>query len=297
MSFGNLVSPTLRDQALKIGKMANNTYDKLINWLKDNPLIAIVIFGFVLFTSVGKIFEAEKLIKERLFGKETTEQVESNPEETPPTDAYKPSLESQVVQPPSNTSEGKISKEKSSSPSYPDRSNQPESRQYEASQVNYANFLNTALKNSPSGIDICVTITDEAGKALGSESSAIAEVYSQSGKTGKTGLFRSTFLKRAEFHELREGNNEVIEKLGLANYTDFVAIGTISYAFRDGKLVEETVVCSITLAMDIISANTQSIEKSFTLSNINGNGATEDQARENAFQKLLDNYYTNYSTL
>lgn len=281
--------------------MANNTYDKLINWLKNNPIIAALIFGFVLYTSVGKIIETNNLIKGGLSGKETTEQKESKPEENNPSNESKPSIESRVEKPTSDASKGKVSTESSKHPttkSSPDVSNSHAGKEIREPEVtNYAQFLNTSIKNSPSSVEVCVTITDKSGKALGSESSAIAEVYRQSGKSGKTGLFRSTFLKSAEFQELREGNSEVMEKLNLLAYTDFVAIGAITYSYREGKLVDETIVCSITLSMDIISASTQSIEKSFTLTNINGNGATEDQAREKAFQKLLDNYYTNYSTL
>ncbi|MCB9284735.1 MAG: hypothetical protein H6563_11720 [Lewinellaceae bacterium] len=161
----------------------------------------------------------------------------------------------------------------------------------------YTSFLNTNFKNSPASTEVAVTITSKSGNVLNSEANAIAGIYTQTGNKGFIGLFRSSFIKKSGFQELREGNSDILEKLGLESYTDYVALGTIDYSFRDGTLVDGTIVCTITLKMDILSTSSQSIFKSFSISSINGNGATEDQAKENAFQKVLNTYYSQYSSL
>jgi hypothetical protein len=95
---------------------------------------------------------------------------------------------------------------------------------------------------------------------------------------------------------LCEGNSEIIQKLNLRSYADYLAVGRINFAKRSGSLVDGTIVCTASISMNIISISNNSLEKSFTISNANGNGATESQAKEEAFQKLLDRYYNEHSS-
>ncbi|MBK6621328.1 MAG: hypothetical protein IPG32_10790 [Saprospirales bacterium] len=116
-------------------------------------------------------------------------------------------------------------------------------------------------------------------------------------RKGTTGLFKSNFLKSPEFRELREGNTDILQKLDLQAYADYIALGTLKSTFREGKLVDGTFVCTVTLNMDIISTSSQSIIQSFRISNVNGNGATEDQAQENAPNKLWNIYFSDHTSL
>ena len=160
----------------------------------------------------------------------------------------------------------------------------------------YSAYINTSITNSSGKTNIAVTVVDESGNISSSLSSSIANIYNQTGNSGNTGLIRSSFIHKSGFQELFEGNSGIIDKLNLKAHTDYVAIGKISYSSRKGTLVDDTYVCTVSLTMNIISANQKSLTKSFTLS-ANGNGATEDQAKEYAIDKLLNKYISEYSSI
>jgi hypothetical protein len=162
----------------------------------------------------------------------------------------------------------------------------------------YNSYVNSSLINSSNHIDVCVTIVEDKAnnKIESTVSSAIANVYTKIGMDGNTGLLRSNFINRPEFQELFEGNSDIIGKLKLNTFTDYLAIGEIIYSFHSGSLVNGTIVCTASLKMSIISANQKSIIKSFSFS-VNGNGVSETQAREIATQKIINKYYNEYSTL
>lgn len=160
----------------------------------------------------------------------------------------------------------------------------------------FSSYINTSITNSSSKTNIAVTIIDENGSISSTISSSIANIYNQAGNNGNTGLIRSTFIHKSGFQELLEGNSEIIDKLNLKTHTDYVAIGKISYSIRKGALIDDTYVCTVSLTMNIISASQKSLAKSFTCS-ANGNGATEDQAKEYAIDKLLNKYSSECSPI
>jgi len=160
----------------------------------------------------------------------------------------------------------------------------------------FSSYINTSITNSSGKTNIAVTVVDESGNISSSLSSSIANIYNQAGNSGNTGLIRSSFIHKSGFQELFEGNSEIIEKLKLSSHTDYIAIGKISYSFRRGTLVDGTLVCTVSLTMNIISGNQKSLVKSFTCS-ANGNGATEDQAKEYAIDKLLRKYISEHSSI
>lgn len=160
----------------------------------------------------------------------------------------------------------------------------------------FSSYINTSITNSSGKTNIAVTIVDESGNLSSSLSSSIANIYNQTGNSGNTGLIRSSFIHKSGFQELFEGNSEIIEKLKLSNYADYVALGKIQYSIRKGALVEGTFVCTASITMSIISTNQKSIAKNFSFSE-NGNGTTETQAKEAAIEKLINKYFNEYSSL
>ncbi|MFN0175653.1 MAG: hypothetical protein ACKVU0_13460 [Saprospiraceae bacterium] len=160
-------------------------------------------------------------------------------------------------------------------------------------EEDYSNYINSSLSRA----NVSVIIIDASGNLSTPASSSIAEVYQKAGKSTSVGLIRSSFIRKPEFQELCEGNSEIIQKLSLGAYTDYLAIGKINFANRAGKLVDGTIICTASISMSIISTSTQSLKNSFAISNASGNGATESQAKEDALQKLLDKYYNEHSSL
>lgn len=169
-----------------------------------------------------------------------------------------------------------------------------ESKMKEDEEFN--SYINSSITNSSSNIDVSVTIIDENGNISTSVSNAIANIYNQTGKKGNTGLLRSSFVHNLRFQELYEGNSNIIERLKLSKYVDYLVLGKIAYSMQQGTLVKETKVCNASISMNIISASGRNIVKSFSFS-VNGNGATESQAKEEAVQKLINMYYNEYSSL
>ncbi len=161
---------------------------------------------------------------------------------------------------------------------------------------NYSDYINPSVTNNPSNTNVTVTIVDENGNIASSISSSIAQIYTQSGNNGSSGLLRSSFTHKSGFEELIEGNSEIINNLKLSNYTDYAAIGKIRYSFRKGTLADGTIICNVSLSMSIISSIQKTITKSFSYSVI-GNGVTETQAKEHAVQKLIDKYNSEYSSI
>lgn len=160
----------------------------------------------------------------------------------------------------------------------------------------FSSYINRSITNSSDITNIAVTVVDELGNISSSISSSIASIYNQSGNQSNTGLIRSSFIHKSGFQELFEGNSEIIDKLKLYNHADYIAIGKISYSYRNGNLIEETFVCTISLNINIISSNEKHLYKSITLSAI-GNGVTEYQSKEYAIEKLLSKFKTEYSSL
>lgn len=160
----------------------------------------------------------------------------------------------------------------------------------------FSSFINKSFSNPNNETNIAVTVVDINGNISSSVSSSIANIYNQTGLRGNTGLLRSSFIHNPGFIDLTEGNSEIIDQLELNNHADYVAIGKISYMFKKGNLVDATFVCSVTLVMNLISANQKKLIKSFTCSAI-GNGVTEDQAKDNATDKLLNKYFSEYSSI
>jgi len=160
----------------------------------------------------------------------------------------------------------------------------------------YSKYINSSIIKTGNNNDVCVTIVDENKNISSPISSSIANIYKETGRTGKTGLLKSSFIDKSGFQELLHGNSEIIERLKLSSHTDYIALGKIQYTMRKGSLVDGTIVCTASLTMTIISATQKSILKSFSCSS-NGNGVTENQAQEEATQKLISKYYNDYSTL
>lgn len=194
---------------------------------------------------------------------------------------------------PFNSRDDQASRQNSNTPIQTNPQNYSEPKTNESKGENYGSYINTPSSRS----NVSVTVVDENGNLSTSTSSAIADIYRELGRSTSTGLIRSAFVRKPEFRELREGNSEIIEKLRLDSYVDYLAIGKIEYSIRPGKLVDGTVICTASISMSIISTNNRSIEQSFTISNATGNGATESQAQENAFQKLLEKYRREHSSL
>lgn len=162
--------------------------------------------------------------------------------------------------------------------------------------TDYGIYINSAISKSIDKNNIAITVVEGSGNISTSISSLIANIYTQKGNSGKTGLLRSSFIHKSDFQELIEGNSELIDKLKLWNYTDYVGIGKIEYSLRKGNLVDGTFVCTASISMSIISANQKTTVKSIFFSE-NGNGVSETQAKQAAVEKLINTYYAEYSSL
>ncbi len=94
----------------------------------------------------------------------------------------------------------------------------------------FSSYINKSITNSSSNTGVSVTVVDERGNIISSISHSIAKIYSEEGNNGNTGLLRSSFIQKLSFQELFEGNSEIIEKLKLSNYTDYIVLGKIIYS-------------------------------------------------------------------
>lgn len=173
-----------------------------------------------------------------------------------------------------------------------DPQNHSEANTYDRKVEDFSSYINPTQR-----ANVSIIIVDASGNLSNTAASAVAGVYQKSGKSTSVGLIRGAFVRKHEFLELCEGNSEIIQKLNLADYADYLAIGRINYTKRPGSLVDGTVVSTASISMSIISTNSKSLINSFAISNATGNGATESQAKEDALQKLLDKYYNYHSTL
>ncbi len=163
-----------------------------------------------------------------------------------------------------------------------------------AARDNLSAYINVPASGK---MAISVVIVDDGGAITNPVSSAIANVYTQSHQTAGIGLIKNSFVKTPEFKQLFDGDSNVIEKLNLAQFTNYLGIGKIVYSYRKGTLASGTTVCNAALNMNIISAKDKTITQSFTITNANGNGVTESQAKDDAFQKLLNIYSTDHVSL
>lgn len=162
-------------------------------------------------------------------------------------------------------------------------------------EVDFNSFLNHSYINTDN-IDINVTIIDKNKNYLSSISSSVSDIYLSKKYKANIGLLRNSLITSQYFNELNDGNSDIIDKLNLCKYVDYIIIGKLSSFFDKGNLVEGTIICRATLKINIITACENKIYRSFSIS-VNSNGTNEDQAYEYAIDKLLREYKTNYSTL
>jgi hypothetical protein len=238
-----------------------------------------IIFGLALIGS-GLFYQ----YKEVIFAKSPPK-----PEVTSETQSS-PSMES----PTNSENNAQVIKEEVIRSSSSNNTSLPSETQSLPVSENYSAYINSSAMNKGG---ITVVILDKDGNISSAMSSTIASIYSKNGTTGNTGLIRSSFLRKHEFQELSEGNSEIIAKLDLSRYTDYIALGKINYTIRNGTLVEGTVICNASLSVSIISTKSKSIVQSFTINNEAGNGVTDSQAREEAFQKLISRYNEDHSSI
>jgi hypothetical protein len=159
-----------------------------------------------------------------------------------------------------------------------------------------SSFINTSITNTSDKTNIAITIIDESGNVNTSISSSIAGIYNQTGNIGVVGLLKSSFIHDHGFQGMIEGDSELIDKLNLEKYADYIAIGKVQYSIRDGKLVNGTFVCTASIIITIFSTSQNSVIKSFEISE-NGNGVSKAQSQKSAIDKLLNKYYSEYSSL
>jgi hypothetical protein len=162
-------------------------------------------------------------------------------------------------------------------------------------EEDYSAYLNTSFTKTNQNIEVAVTIINPNNEIEPSVSSDIAEIYKNTGNNVNNGLIRSNFIGKPAFLKLFEGNTDIIQKLKLGNYTDYLVLGKLNYKFKQGKLVNNTIICDATLNVSEISVNDM-LNNSFTV-NGKGNGASESQAQEYALRDLLGNYSQDHSTL
>lgn len=162
------------------------------------------------------------------------------------------------------------------------------------SRENYKAYINVGSTNKGG---VSVVILDESGYISNSVSNTIADIYTKSGRNGSIGLFKSSFVQTPEFSDLTSGGSEIIEKMDLSNYADYIAIGKLKFSNAEGNLVKGTIVCTASITMNIISTDQKSLVRSFVIKDIRGNGADRVQAQEIAFRKLLDSFSENYTQL
>jgi hypothetical protein len=159
----------------------------------------------------------------------------------------------------------------------------------------YSKYLNTASINSAEQTEVAVTIIDEETHNFESDvSSRIANMYNKTGKKGISNLLRSRFIKEPDLNELFEGNSDIIEKLKLNHYTDYVALGKMTYSIDPGTLANGTFICNISLTMSIISTADKTV-KNFIVKG-GGNDVSESRAKDAAIDNLLYNFNNKENT-
>ena len=119
-------------------------------------------------------------------------------------------------------------------------------------------------------------------------SNTIAEIYSDAGKKGNTGLIKNNFIKTSAFEELLKENSTVIEKMKLYNHTNYLVLGKIRFSFKKGQLLKGTYICNALLNINLISTKYK-ISKYFEVVG-KGNGVSNSQAKEYAINNLIQNY-------
>ena len=145
--------------------------------------------------------------------------------------------------------------------------------------VDYLNKNNSKYNISLSIVDINQLLD----RNLTSE---IANIWSRKGNSVTQSLFKNNFYLSPDYSELKSGNSDLISRLDLIKYADYVAMGEIKYRQSNGTFVEGTIISSASLKISIISSINGQIIRVVNISK-NGNGVTEDQAKEDAIQKIL----------
>lgn len=173
----------------------------------------------------------------------------------------------------------------------------PITKEVKPFKKNYSSYINSAFSNNKDLTEVSVTIFDENNNISESLSSEIANIYNLHGNKGEIGFLKNQFVQTPEFLELTDGGSDIISKMDLSRFTDYLAIGNLKFSYVKGSLVEGTIVCIANMSINIISTNQKALVKSFEIKNVKGNGVSREQAQEIAMQRLLNKFSENYAEL
>jgi len=154
---------------------------------------------------------------------------------------------------------------------------------------NYSVFVNPV----PPGNELAILMIDQDGNSLSVLANAVADKYRKDGRSSTLGLVNPSIGNIPEFNDFFNGTQNIYQKMNLSKYVKYMLIGKVNYAYRKGVEAEGTIICNATMTLHVISTSTGSLYRSLPIPAAIGNGVTEEQAQDQANQRLYNRFVEN----
>lgn len=155
----------------------------------------------------------------------------------------------------------------------------------EARRHYVARYINTASRKA-TGKDLAIVLVDQAGNIDERNSEKIAARFRTKNYSVNTSLFKPQFVGDGIFARISSGEYSEIGKLGLSEFTDYVALGKRSITLKTSPELQGLVRAEIEFNLKVFSAKTGATEKAYLLSGV-GAGFNESVAEAQAVEDAL----------
>lgn len=158
----------------------------------------------------------------------------------------------------------------------------------EARRHYIGHYINTASRKA-TGKDLTIVLVDQAGNIDERNSEKIAARLRTKNYSVNTSLLKPQFVGDGIFARISSGEYSELGKLGLSEFTDYVALGKRSITFKTSPELQGLVRAEIEFNLKIFSAKTGASEKAYLLSGVGAGfneAAAEAQAVEDALRRF-----------
>ncbi|MBM3712585.1 MAG: hypothetical protein FJW56_04005 [Actinobacteria bacterium] len=161
------------------------------------------------------------------------------------------------------------------------------SQNKEIKKETYVNYIiNNSIKNTANTKEIIITIIDNNNDIEPDINQDISKVFSSKGYNSTTSFFSTKFIADGIFNHLYNGNLDMIRKLELIKYSDFLCLGKVSFSLRENKSRNDMVTAEYKIDFRIITIEDGNIQKYFS-KNATGTGWSNEEAKSVAKNNLI----------
>jgi len=147
-------------------------------------------------------------------------------------------------------------------------------------------IFNHLFLNKPESQEVIVAIVGSDNKLVASFSQQISDIYLKKGFAAITSIFSNSFYSSGKFDQVYNGNQDLLAKMSIGKYTDYLAIGKVDFTFKQNTIDNTMTTATANFEFKMISVidgtSNQSMSKT-----VAGTGWSAQTAQDNAQNNLV----------